>query len=233
MLWQLFLLLLFQMSVCQEITNAAIKYAHLGYPERKAEEQEIDISWLYQPLFWNALPESDRAKGIWVLCLPEEDGNIQVRVSYQFVCEAVFFSKLVLPVQQNFRFLPYIGETNLDLFEKEEEKKEDKVDVVYVTEYGTVYHESKACSYLNVVVRSVDADKIGEERNSSGRKYTLCMKCDDKEATETVYLSDGGTKYHLTAGCSALKRTIIEKTRGEVELSACHKCGNKEEKQEE
>lgn len=230
MLWQLFLLLLFQMSVCREMTDAAMKYAHLGYPERKAEEQEVDISWLYQPLFWNALPESDRTKGMWVLCLPEEDGSIQVHVSYRFVCEAALFTQLSFPVRQNFRFMPYIGEMDPDLFATEEEKE----DVVYVTEYGTVYHESRACGYLNVVVRSVEADKISEKRNSFGRKYTLCERCDHREATETLYISDGGTKYHLVAGCPALKRTITEQPREEVELPACHKCGTgKEEQQEE
>ena len=115
----------------------------------------------------------------------------------------------------------------------EEEEKEDKKDIVYVTEYGTVYHESKACSYLNVIVRSVNADKVVEERNSSGKKYTLCKRCEDQEVTEIVYISDGGTKYHLTVGCPVLKRTIIEKTREEVDLPACHKCGNKKEKQED
>ena len=233
MLWQLFLLLLFQMSVCREMTDTAMKYAHLGYPERKAEEQEADISWLYQPLFWNALPESDRAEGMWVLCLPEEDGSIQVRVSYRFACEAVFFSKLALPIQQNFRFTPYIGETDLDLFAAEEDNKEDPAELVYVTEYGTVYHESRACSYLNVVVRPVDADKIEEERNSSGKKYTLCNRCEDKEVTETVYISVGGTKYHLSADCPTLKRTVIEKQREEINLPVCHKCGSRKEKQEE
>ena len=229
MLWQLFLLLLFQMSVCREITDAAMKYAHLGYPERKAEEQEAEISWLYQPLFWNALPESDRAEQMWVLCLPEEEGSIQVRVSYRFVCEAVLFSELSLPVQQNFRFTPYVGETDPDLFATEE----DKEDMVYVTEYGTVYHESRACGYLNVVVRPVQKDKVSEERNSFGRRYTLCERCDDREATETVYISDGGTKYHLVAGCPALKRTVRSQPRDEVQLPACHKCGNRKEKQEE
>ena len=229
MLWQLFLLLLFQLSVCREMTDAAMNYAHLGYPERKAKEQETDISWLYQPLLWNAFPESDRAEQIWVLCLPEENGSIQVRVSYRFVCEAVFFSEISLPVQQNFRFTPYIGETDSDLFVAEEDEK----DIVYVTEYGTVYHESRACGYLNVVVRSVDADKISEKRNSSGRKYTLCERCDNREATETVYYSDGGTKYHLVAGCPALKRTVREEFREEVELPACHKCGNRKENEEE
>lgn len=229
MLWQLFLLLLFQMSVCREMTDTAMKYAHLGYPERKAEEQNTDISWLYQPLFWNALPESDRTENMWVLCLPEEDGSIQVRVSYRFVCEAVLFSKVTIPVQQNFRFLPYVGETDPDLFASEEEP----ADVVYVTEHGTVYHESRACGYLNVVVRSAAAETIGEQRNSFGRKYTLCERCDNKEATETVYYSDGGTKYHLVAACPALKRTVSSKPREEVELPACHKCGNRKEEQEE
>lgn len=229
MLWQLFLLLLFQMSVCHEMSTAAMKYAHLGYPERKAQEQNVDISWLYQPLLWNALPESDRVEALWVLCLPEEDGTIRVNVSYRFVCEAVFFTKLTIPVQQNFRFYPYLGKTDEDLFVEEESK-----DIVYMTEYGTVYHESRACSYLNVIVRSVAASQVEQERNSFGRSYTLCERCDNRTATETVYLSDGGTKYHLVASCPALKRTVTEKSREEVEgVPACHKCGKTEEKEED
>lgn len=228
LLWQLFLLLMFQMDVCYEMTEAAMKYAHLGYPERKAEEKNVDISWLYQPLMWNAFPESDKVENKWVLCLPEEDGSIQVQVYYDFVCEAVFFTRFSLPVRQSFRFYPYIGKTDEDLFTTEEPK-----DVVYVTEYGTVYHESRACSYLNVVVRSVEESGIEKERNSFGQRYTLCERCDDRMSTGTVYLSAGGKKYHLTAGCSALKRTITEKSREEVAgMPACHKCGNKAKEEE-
>lgn len=228
MLWQLFLLLLFQLDVCHEMTDAAMKYAHLGYAERVAEEENVDISWLYQPLLWNALPESDRAEGMWVLCIPEEDGAIRVTVGYDFVCEAVFFTKASLPVRQSFRFYPYLGEAGEDSFATEKE------DVVYMTEYGTVYHESRACVYLNVVIRSAAAGEISEKRNSSGRRYTLCERCDGEKATGTVYFSDGGTKYHLTAACPALKRTVEEKTRNEVEgIPACHKCGNTEGEEEE
>lgn len=227
LLWQLFLLLLFQMDVCHEMTKAAMNYAHLGYPERKAEEQEADISWLYQPLLWNALPESDRVESLWVVCVPEEDGSIQVQVGYRFVCEAVFFSGFELPVRQSFRFYPYLGKTAEDLF-----AAEDSGDVVYVTEYGTVYHESRACSYLNVVIRSAALAEVEQERNSSGRKYTLCERCDNRTATETVYLSAGGTRYHLVADCSALKRTVEEKSRDDVaDLPACHKCGTRKEEE--
>ena len=231
LLWQLFLMLLFQMDVCHEMTAAAIRYAHLGYPERKAQEQEVDLSWLYQPLLWNALPESDRAENLWVLCVPEEDGTLQVKVSYRFACEAVFFTKFTIPVQQNFRFYPYLGETDADLFAAEESEEND---IVYMTEYGTVYHESRACSYLNVGVRAVSASGVDAERNSSGRRYTLCERCDNRTATETVYISAGGTKYHLVASCPALKRTVQEKERSEVEgVPACHKCGTTKESKEE
>jgi len=225
MIWQLFLLMLFQMSVCREITDTAMNYAHLGYAERKAQEQEVDISWLYQPLLWNALPESERVENLLVLCLPEEDGAVRVEVGYQFCCEAAFFTTLKLPVQQSFRFYPYVGVTDEDLFATEEAK-----DIVYMTEYGTVYHESRACSYLNVVVRSVDASQIENERNSAGRRYSLCDRCDNQEVSELVYVSKSGTKYHLVASCPALKRTVLEKERKETEgVPACHRCGKKKE----
>ena len=235
LLWQLFLFLLFQMQVCHSVTDTAIRYAHLGYPERKAMEQEVNISWLYQPLLWNSLPESERAENMWVLCIPAEDASIQVTVGYQFVCESVFYSRFAFPVQQKFRFYPYLGETDEDRFASASGPEggtgtEEERDIVYMTEYGTVYHESRACGYLNVIVRAVDAARIGEERNSSGRRYTLCERCDDREPASVVYISSGGIKYHLVASCPALKRTVQEKTREEVAgIPACHKCGNQKE----
>ncbi len=231
MLWQLFLFLLFQLQVCHVMTDTAMQYAHLGYPERKAEEENVDISWLYQPLLWNALPENKRVEHMWTLCVPEEDGSIRVSVGYDFVCDSVFYARFSFPVQQNFRFYPYIGEIDADLFALEGEPGEE-ADIVYMTEYGTVYHESRACGYLNVVVRAVTASRVGEERNSSGRKYYLCERCDDREKTERVYLSSGGTKYHLVASCPALKRTVLEKNREEVAgIPACHKCGNQKKEE--
>ncbi len=235
MLWQLFLLLLFQMQVCQIMTETAMKYAHLGYTERRAEEQDVDISWLYQPLLWNELPENKRVENMWVLCVPEEDDSIRIHTGYDFVCESVFYARFSFPVQQSFRFYPYIGESDADLFATAEDSDSggnEEKDIVYMTEYGTVYHESRACGYLNVVVRSVAASKVGEERNSSGRKYSLCERCDNRERTAVVYLSSGGTKYHLVAGCPALKRTVMEKARDEVEnIPVCHKCGNREKEE--
>lgn len=220
MLWQCFLLLLFQLSLCSEVSAAAMKYAHLGYAEHVAEEKNVDISWLYQPLLWNSVPESDRVENLVLLCLPREDGAIEVNISYQFVCEGIIFSEKRLPVQQTLQFYPYLGVQKEDLFSVAEEK-----DVVYMTEHGTVYHESRACTYLTVTVRRADADKVEQERNSSGRKYKECERCRGEEQTESVYVSSGGTKFHWSLQCPALKRNVIEKTRDEVEgIPGCHKC---------
>lgn len=231
LLWQLFLFLLFQVKVCQVMTETAEQYSHLGYAERLAGEQNVDISWLYQPILWTAMPEAKNAESAWVICIPEADGAICVKAGYHYSFASVFFAKIQIPVQQTFRFYPYIGKTDADKFASEEAsgEKEEK-DIVYVTEYGTVYHESRACGYLNVTVRAVSAAQIENERNSSGRKYTLCERCSKSTATGMVYISNGGEKYHLAASCSGLKRTVLEKERAEVaDMPACHKCGTKSE----
>ena len=226
MFWQCFLLLLFQLSLCHEVSTAAMKYAHLGYAERITEEKNVDISWLFQPLLWNSVPECDRVANLVLLCLPQEDGSIQVDISYQFLCEGLVFSNQRLPVRQTLQFYPYLGVHKEDLFSVAKEK-----DVVYMTEHGTVYHESRACTYLTVTVRRVDADAIDQERNSSGRKYKECERCDREEKTESVYVSSGGTKFHRNLQCPALKRNVMEKTREEVEgVPGCHKCVKQEEK---
>lgn len=230
LLWQLFLFLLFQVKVCQTVTETAEQYSHLGYAQRLAGEQDVDISWLYQPLLWTALPEAKNVESAWVVCIPESDGAICIKAGYYYSFVSVFFSKIQIPVQQMFRFYPYIGKTDADKFASEEASGEEETekDIVYVTEYGTVYHESRACSYLNVAVRAVSAAQIGNERNSSGRKYTLCERCSKSQSTGMVYISEGGEKYHLVANCAGLKRTVLEKEREEVaDMPACHKCGTK------
>lgn len=228
MFWQCFLLVLFQMSVCHEVSGAAMKYAHLGYPERKAEEEQVNLSWLYQPLLWNAAPENDRVEQMLVLCIPEEDGSIRVDISYKFICEAVFFVRMELPVQQTLRFYPYLGKTDPDLFS--EIPAEQTADIVYMTEHGSVYHESRACVYLNVTVRKVAAEGVGQERNSSGGRYTECSRCQEDAGGSWVYISAGGNRYHWSLECPSIKRTVLEKSREEVTgVPACHKCGAREE----
>ena len=224
LLWQLFLLLLFQLQVCNSVTNTVMTYSHLGYAARQAEQENVDISWIFQPLLWNSIPENKRAENLFVRC-KEENGAVKTEVYYDFLCDAPCLPRLSLPVTQGFLFYPYLGETDTDRFEEEETK-----DVVYRTLNGTVYHESKACGYLTVTVRQVQATEVDGLRNSFGEKYTPCLRCDHMEQTGTVYISSGGDRYHRSASCVTLKRNVIEIKREEIgELPACHKCGKQED----
>lgn len=225
--WQIFLLLLFQLKVCEQVTETVLKYSHLGYMEQKIEQQEIDIAWIYESLFWTNIPSNDNINEEWIYCKTEEDSHILVEVRYEFLCETVFFPTISIPVIQKFRFYPYLGEQK-EVIENEDTKERE--EIVYVTEYGTVYHTSKTCMYLNVMIRNISILEIEEVRNNTGQRYTECRKCKKEEKTEQVYISLGGNKYHQSLQCPSIKRTIIEKKKEDINgLSICHKCEKQNE----
>ncbi|MBE5951622.1 MAG: hypothetical protein E7260_08545 [Lachnospiraceae bacterium] len=218
-LWQCFLLLLVQMSVCREVTEVTLAGASLGYVGRMAEKAE-DLAHLYEPLVWTALADEERLTGLHVSFEETSNRRIQGKVAYVFCVKTVIFPEICLPVVQTFSFLPYIGE--YDGGEKDEETEEE---IVYVTAYGTVYHKSRTCSYLTVEVSRVSFSMLSEKRNIYGRKYGACSICAREGKWEQVYVSVSGEKYHSKADCPALKRMVQEKKREEVLLPACTRCG--------
>ena len=225
-LWQIFLLLLFQLKVCEQITETVLEYSHLGYIEQKVEEGKGDSAWIYEMLFLRNIPVYENVKGKWINCKTEEDGVIVVEINYEFLCETIFFPSFSIPVSQKFRFYPYFGE-HKERIEKEQVEQEE---VVYMTEYGTVYHVSKTCMYLDIRLKNISISEIEQARNTSGQRYTQCSKCKKEDKMEQVYISLGGNKYHWSLQCPSIKRTIIEKKKEEVNgISACHKCGKQAE----
>ena len=224
-LWQCFLLLLAELSVCLGVAEITLTSASLGYLERRIEETE-DLAWLYEPLIWNALCEKEQLRGLSVSFEEREDGKIEGQVSYVYTCQVPLLQEIRIPVKQCFSFMPYVGEFAKDKFSNQEEQA---TDVVYVTVSGTVFHESKSCSYLSVEVSAVDKETMESRRNAYGSKYKECSKCKGK-AAEVVYISVGGTAYHTTAACASLKRVVEEKKREEVSLPACSRCGEQRKK---
>lgn len=222
LVWQIFLLLLFQLKIGEQVTETVLEYSYLGYVEQKGEQEDVDISWIYEVLLWEKFPEYKNITSKWISCKSKEDGTIFIEIKYDFLCETVFFPTFSLPIVQTFQFYPYFGEQDTDTLK---EVTEEKKEIVYMTEYGSVYHVSKACAYLNVKVESILVSNLTEKRNIDGQRYTECSKCIQELQKEQVYISVGGTKYHSSLQCPAIKRTIIEKTKEEIEgVSVCHKC---------
>ncbi len=100
-------------------------------------------------------------------------------------------------------------------------------EIVFITPEGSVYHRSRACSYLKLSISAVDMDFLAGRRNQDGEKYYACEACGSSSGS-TVYITSYGNRYHATLGCSKLMRTIlavpISETGGR---GACSKCAGK------
>lgn len=99
-------------------------------------------------------------------------------------------------------------------------------EVVYVTDYGLVYHEDRNCSYLDLSMRAVKVEDVEDLRNQSGGKYYVCESCKNYLGSlGTVYITDYGNRYHTTLDCSKVKRNIYAVLLDEVYgLGGCSKC---------
>ncbi len=103
---------------------------------------------------------------------------------------------------------------------------QEKEQMVYVTETGTVYHTNKYCTHLNLSIKAVSTVNITTLRNNNGGKYYACELCGGTpENGDTVYLTRHGDRYHGNTDCPGLKRTWTEIPLSEVgERSLCTRC---------
>lgn len=115
---------------------------------------------------------------------------------------------------------PWVGSENTESSEEAEE-------MVYVTEHGEVYHSTNTCSYLQVSVQQINSARIGEYRNRNGGRYYPCEICGGKTSMGISYITSWGDRYHNSASCSRLHRSIhlIRKSEAVKEYRPCSRCG--------
>lgn len=222
-LWQYFLLVLVQMSVCSQVAEVTMQTAGIGYFSRVSGQEEI-TEWLYEPMLLQKLLKEEKIERLKISSDKEED-VIQIEVSYAFRIETGIFPVAEIPIVQKFCFLPYVGVGG-------ETQEEETEDVVYITENGTVYHETRSCTYLEIRVEAVSLNEAEGKRNSGGEKYSACERCGKEESSVSgkVYISTSGNRYHSRLDCPSLKRVIKEVKREAVSLPPCSKCGRGAEK---
>ena len=108
---------------------------------------------------------------------------------------------------------------------KGKDREEEEI-FVYVTEYGSVYHKQRNCTYLALSISITSMTEVGKEKNASGKSYQACELCGKNNFVSAVYITSYGTKFHTTINCSGLKRTVKSVPLSEVEgKGACSKCG--------
>lgn len=96
----------------------------------------------------------------------------------------------------------------------------DPKDYVYVTSYGSVYHEDRMCTHIYLSVHMAD--------EAEAMRYPPCEYC-GHDACEgaTYYIAKNGECYHTRYGCSGLKRTVRRTDSSDVQaagLTPCSRC---------
>ena len=114
--------------------------------------------------------------------------------------------------------------TGYDVTEIEEWKQQEQV--VYITEYGKVYHKNRSCSYLALSIQVTNTVSVKDKRNEAGEQYLPCEYCKDDGIITVVYITSYGNRYHTTAKSQGLKRTVTKIPFSEIkEETPCKKCG--------
>ena len=146
------------------------------------------------------------------------DNYIDLVASYEVVFPVGIFGRYQWHICQHAKCRKWIG------WDPSEEN--GSIRYVYVTAEGSVYHTYYDCVYLHPTIRAVTFREIDGLRNDDGRRYSACRACHASgQEQETIYITDYGEVYHVSLGCSSLKRTIYRKRLSEVEdLPLCSKC---------
>lgn len=151
------------------------------------------------------------------------DENSTVRVSLKYTVKNPFniFGKSGITLHEKRITDIWLGEEKDGFLLNDN----DNSEYVYITQYGEVYHTNQMCSYLVRNIKTVSLTEIKNLRNVSGGRYYQCRLC--KGAAVTVYYTDYGDKYHTSADCYALQRTILKVKKDRIkEMECCQKCMN-------
>lgn len=154
------------------------------------------------------------------------DGEtIDIIAKYKVSMPVPLLSMNKVSVIQRVKTRAFIGVMSIE-GDGQDKSTNDRDDIVYVTETGTVYHRNRNCSHIMLSIESCNYTSIQEQRNRSGAKYKPCERCVKGAADEIVYITKDGIRYHSRLDCSGLKRTVREVPLEEVNgLSLCKKCG--------
>ncbi len=154
----------------------------------------------------------------WRSYYKETDGMIYVDVRYKVRLPFPRFLNLSLDLKETFQIRAWTGYRSGQMYGEED-------DIVYITDYGSVYHEDYQCRYLQLSIRYVPMSELSGLRNLDGGIYHACEKCVHADTMSGVYITEYGNKYHNSLDCSGLKRSVRAVKKSEVAgRGACSKC---------
>ena len=114
--------------------------------------------------------------------------------------------------------------TGYDVTQAKNRREEDSI--VYMTQYGSVYHKDRGCTHLSLSIQGVAVTEVGKKLNKDEKHYTSCEYCKDSGFVTVVYITNYGDRYHTTIKCRGLRRYVKSVLLSEIEgVQPCSKCG--------
>lgn len=150
----------------------------------------------------------------------EEDDVIDIVALYNIKIPCNFFQLNKIKVIQRARIRGWTGYENA-------EGESEQEEMVYITQYGSVYHRDALCTHINLSISQVNVEEVENLRNSGGGKYYACELCGDESGNGTVYITNTGDRYHKIRECSGIRRGIMTVPISQVgNRGPCSRCGN-------
>lgn len=99
---------------------------------------------------------------------------------------------------------------------------EDSGRTVYIAENGTVYHTHADCSYIYIRITGRHAIQ-GMLQSSALRPCRKC--CRGRKVPGSIFITPGGSHYHVRLSCSGLSRSVKAVPYSEVAgMRKCSRC---------
>lgn len=165
-----------------------------------------------------------KSAGITLLQSDIAEDMSQIYLCADYVTTGIWdmFGLFLHKYTQTLYFRGWVGVNELN----RGQTQDGNTQLVYITDYGEVYHIYKDCSYLNPTVKQTTVMEVSQMRNESGAGYKPCKSCYSN--TQLVYVTDYGGAYHSNRNCSGLKRGIMVTDKENVgTMRLCSKCSKR------
>lgn len=153
--------------------------------------------------------------------MPDEDGTISITIRYSVKNPFDVFGIGIVTIKQTCKSQAWLGEERISADILNDKRGQE----VFITEYGNVYHLAAECAYIDLSVRKADQSSIAAIRNKSGKKYSACEICGQRQINSSVYVTDYGKRYHTDENCKGISRSVIKVPLSYVkDMRICGKC---------
>ena len=165
--------------------------------------------------------------GITLLGSSYRDGIVTLKANYLYKSPVSLFPVFPVKIEAAAAAQAWLG-YNGDKYGNTDDSPGG--EMVYVTDYESVYHTSADCTHIKLAVKHVGMQSAVQGRNEYGDKYYPCEKCmRGHEKDGFVYITDKGNRYHSDSACGGPSRHVRFMKKSEADnRNLCSRCGQKQ-----